>query len=500
MAAAALDQLAEVFRQNEGMYRMMLEAVERAKAVLETACHHWPSSSPTTWVGLSSILELQQSLNQQLPPLPDWGHFCPDANATALASRHLPGLHARAIAAYTALIPTAVKRMAQLTTILPTINALQLAEMLIIWDILIETGMFQAEYPHDWPGVNPATQGAMHAAVDELTAWQLEFTRGPSAAWEGMQASLPPPKLQLRMFRAVSAAMRVTHPLLRLHGNHLRTAVAQMPETFIPNLCHLACEQLGPGLCMRAARPRPIPYLRDVMYGLPYTDVFAHLVSIIFCCVLEIHPNGRQSASCPDPRFSGYLCPGLFETAKLALVACVAGFTPISFDPASAARDVAAHTHIALVAMHETLKLGRHVAGTKHGRTCRAIVSDAQAVDTLTRCSERRPTEVLAILSLWLESGDLVGMETSPSALPILMSCLVCALRHADAWVCKDLAGGASSKRHPGSQLKRHPRQHVFSHQTIDLGQARRLMVQVFLQLHHSLHSGEAVSLVQVMS
>ncbi|MEW5308411.1 MAG: hypothetical protein WDW38_000375 [Sanguina aurantia] len=526
--------MAEHIRQNGAMNLMVLEAFARAQLVVETA---HTRDSRITVQQLTDVNQLQQRTNVERLPLPDWADVCASVRASH-AARNLPSQYARSVAAYTAFVTTALTRLAQLGAA-PAISDAQADEVSMIWDVLTEGGMCHSEWPLDWPDVSPTTRTALHAAVDTLVTWQLAFTRSSSRAWARMRSSMPPAKLQLRMFRAVSAALSFIHPLLQEEDDELRLAVFQLPPSFIPNLCSLAIEQLGPGLCRRAARPRPVPYSRDIMYGVPYSHVFASLVSIVCGCLLQPTGDGNRAMTCQDPRVLSFLCPAMFETAKLALVACVAGFNPIAHDQEHADAMVEMHTHQALGIMLQILDLGRHVAasapaallpssnpgslhlkgangngtssvrdgcggagsssGVDRGGGCTALaqshlscetVSLSQALETLGNCGESLSGTALLVIGSWLRAGALTATASSPpQLLPCLMTALRCALCQADAWVCKDLPLllSAEHQREMMGRPHRHPRRLVVSPAGDRLVKARRVMVELLPLLHRTL-------------
>lgn len=531
--------MAEHIQQNGAMTLMVLEAFARAQLIVETA--HTCNSSITVQK-LTNVNQLQQRTNVERLPLPDWADVCASVKASHTA-RNLPSQYSRSVAAYTAFVTTALKRLAQLDAA-PAISDAQADEVSMIWDVLTEGGLCHSEWPLDWPDVSPTTRTALHAAVDTLVTWQLAFTRSSSRAWARMRSSMPPPKLQLRMFRAVSAALSFIHPLLQEEDDELRLAVFQLPPSFIPNLCSFAIEQLGPGLCRRAARPRPVPYSRDIMYGVSYSDVFASLVSIICGCLLEPTDDGNRAMTCQDPRVLKFLCPAMFETAKLALVACVAGFNPIAYDREHADAMVESHTHQALSIMLQILDLGRHAAasapaaillspnpGTLHveeansdgtsgvgdgywgsssssgigsSSGCTALaqshfsgkaVSDSQALEMLGECGELLSETALLVIGSWLRSGALTATASGAQVLPLLMTALRCALRQVDAWVCKDLPLllSAEHQRELMGQPHRHPRRLVVAPDVNRLVAARQVMVELLPLLHCSLLAGEHI-------
>ncbi|MEW5310843.1 MAG: hypothetical protein WDW38_002604 [Sanguina aurantia] len=130
-----------------------------------------------------------------------------------------------------------------------------------------------------------------------------------------------PYKVQVRMFRNSRAIMLGTSHLTYLEGDNLRLQMSRLPPNFIGNMCRLANEQMGPAVRMRSAQPSssatPAP---DDLHGIAYGELFYSLVFKVGRCPGDLDSTGTPISG-PSTWGEAYLCPALFESAGLTLLA-----------------------------------------------------------------------------------------------------------------------------------------------------------------------------------
>lgn len=500
------------FSELELLYKNMAKAMSQAKSVVQASSNSNTSTTKNLLPSLSiRVRDTRLLIATCKGNFQTWADVC---SCTSDKAHSLFLEFIRCVTNYTALVAAGVKRLRQLDKITRHDSA-PADEVIFMWELLTEAGLFYAEWPSGWPVLEQQIKSILLLALDSLMAWQLAFIRRSSHLWPGMQLGSSFLKMQLRIVTSATAAMTEINCLDSLGGDKLRDALARFPPEFLSNVCLYLTEGLGPGVSRLCANAGLEPTREiSVLQQLPYVEMFGGLMNVVGTSMLEFDEDGNVTM-CSDEMSRRQLFPAVFQAAKCMLLISRASFsgTDTLSDINKGARSMS--LGCALNIMQRTLDLNQsmpvfprrptadHPQGdvmqnsssgdqSSHSKPWVGMthtdLSNLRVFDALQEYVTEFSSLAVDVVQLTLRSAEFHETSFRSTYLPSLLSAQLCAVRYADAWVSmtvgdKPLASSSTRKQ----QLQGL----ILNGGSEEVEEARKLIVVVAPLLQAALSSGE---------
>lgn len=501
-------------RELELQYKTMAGVLLQAIKVVQAA---EDSNIITTRHALTSLISqidcVASHINAGVYENDSWAHLCSKASDKAIG---VYSEYTRSVGCYAALIREGVKRLQELEQV-SKLTSDQANEFNLVWEILNEAASVQTEWPVDWRPLDPPVKAKILTALDNLVAWQLAFIRGSSNALACMQQAFSFEDMLAHILKSVNGAMMEIDHLSILQGSTLRLALSEFPPAFLENLCSYVVEGMGPGVTRRASPPASTSAEeRFELRQLPFSGLFGTLVGVIGCSILDLDSTG-EGRDVTDEVARRHLCPAFFEVAKLTLLVSQSGFSSTEAASEDEEESRAMGLGCALNVMQRTLQLGIRTGanprsaivrltysslGSGHSSSggnssapiARSNISDVDHVhrlvlDALKEFVEEYPDLARSVTRLLVASKAADAELSESTSLPCLLSTLLRTARHADAWVCLLLPPRKLTRSRPEQQKLRL----MMQDGSVDMAEARTLMVELAPLLQTKLSSGETM-------